>query len=78
MLRTRPGNGDGHRGDNTVTTFAARLRELDGTRVYIGVPGGLVQGKLRTGRGQVRITDTDGAVAYVPAGALAWVRPADD
>jgi hypothetical protein len=78
VLRTRPAPDGGRRGDPSVTTFAARLRELDGTRVCIGLSAGLLEGALRVGRDQVRVADGDGGCAYVPIGSVWWVRPLDD
>ncbi len=77
VLRVHAGRDDGHRGDPTVTTFTARLRELDGTEVCIGTQNGRVEGILRTGRDHVRLTDREGAAAYVPAASISWVRPLD-
>lgn len=74
VLRVRLGVGDGRRGDGTVTTFAARLRELDGTVVCIGTPEGPIEGTMRTGRDQLRITSCEGSTAYVPSGSVWWVR----
>jgi hypothetical protein len=77
VLRTRPRRDDGCRGVATVTTFTARLRKLDGTTACIGTSRGEIEGTMRTGRDQVRITDgTDGA-AYVPAASIWWVRPVE-
>ena len=61
-----------------VTTFTARLRELDGTEVCIGTSGEVLEGWLRVGRDQLRLTDDDGGCAYVPTGSVCWVRPLDD
>ena len=79
VLRIRAGGrGDPRRGA-PITTFTARLRELDGTPVCIGTAAGVLEGALRIGHDQVRVTATDGGVAYVPAGSLWWVRElADD
>jgi hypothetical protein len=77
VLRVHAGRDDGHRGDPTVTTFTARLRELDGTEVCIGTQNGPVEGILRTGRDHVRLTDGQGAATYVPAASISWVRPLD-
>lgn len=79
VLRTRRGSGDAARGEGAVTTFTARLRELDGTPVGIGTATGALEGRLRVGRDQLRLTDPDGGVAHVPTGSVWWVRPlADD
>jgi hypothetical protein len=62
-----------------LTTFRARLRELDGSAVRIGSSVGALEGTLRIGRDQVRVTAADGGAAYVPTGSIWWVRPpADD
>ena len=78
VLRTRPA---GARGGNDVstelTTFLARLRELDGTTVCIGTSTVLLEGRLRLGRDQLRLTAGDGAVAYVPTASVWWLRPLD-
>jgi hypothetical protein len=78
VLRISSGRDGGTRGDGTVTTFAARLRELEGTRVELGVTGndGL-RGELHLGRGQVSLVGDDGGRAYLPTGSVAWVRPVD-
>jgi hypothetical protein len=79
VLRMRAGVfGDGTRGDLTVTTFTARLRELDGTAVCIGTSVLPLEGTLRVGRDQLRLTDRDGSCGYVPTGSVWWVRPLDD
>lgn len=78
VLRVRPGSADPERHDGTVTTFVARLRELDGTEVYIGTSTGALEGWLRVGRDQLRLTDRDGGCAYVPTGSVWWARPLDD
>jgi hypothetical protein len=78
VLRTRAG-GRGRTGSGgAVTTFAARVRELDGTEVCIGIATGLLEGVLRVGRDQLRLRDRDGGCAYVPTGSVWWVRPLDD
>ena len=75
----RPGGSDGGAPDaRAITTFVARLRELDGTAVCIGTPVGPLEGQFRVGRDQLRVTDRDGGVAYVPTGSVWWVRPLDD
>jgi hypothetical protein len=61
-----------------LTTFVARLRELDGTAVCIGTPTATLEGELRLGRDQVRVVDRDGGAAYVPIGSICWARPVDD
>jgi hypothetical protein len=78
MLRVGPTIGDGRRGDASVATFTARLRELDNTPVCIGTSAGPLEGRLRVGRDHVRITAGDGGVGYVPADSIWWVRPLDD
>jgi hypothetical protein len=79
VVRLRDGvHGEGTRGDLSVTTFMARLRELDGTTVYIGTSVGPLEGSLRVGRDQLRLTDGDGGCSYVPTGSVWWVRPFDD
>jgi hypothetical protein len=79
VLRTRAATGahrDAPREDTGgSTTFMARLRELDGTRVSIGTATTSLEGSLRVGQGQLRITDADGSVSYVPTGSVCWVRP---
>ena len=66
----------GTRGDATVTTFWARLRQLDRTEVQLGVhpTDDVVDGTLLVGRDQVGVTDRDGGRAYVPIGSVSWVR----
>jgi hypothetical protein len=78
VLRVRDGNRVAAHDDGTPTTFTARLREVDGTDVFIGTSGGPLEGRLRIGLDQVRITGADGGVAYVPTGSVWWVRPLDD
>jgi hypothetical protein len=78
VLRTRPHAGPGRRGDGGVTTFVARVRELDGTAVSIGTFGGSVEGTLRVGRDQLRLSADDGPPAYVPTASVWWVRPLVD
>jgi hypothetical protein len=78
VLRTRP--ADAHGGNDVTTeptTFLARLRELDGTTVCIGTSTVLLEGQLRVGRDQLRLTTDDGAVAHVPTASVWWVRPLD-
>ena len=78
-LRTRPAGAHGGNDVTTEpTTFLARLRELDGTEVCIGTSGEVLEGRLRVGRDQLRLTDDDGGCVYVPAGSVWWVRPLDD
>jgi hypothetical protein len=76
VVRLRKGRGVGGRGDGTVTTFAARLRELDGTCACIGAPGVVLEGLVRVGRDHVRVADA-GDVAYVPVASVGWVRAVD-
>ncbi len=64
--------------EGTLTTFVARLREVDGTRVCIGTSVGPLEGRLRIGVDQLRVTDAHGGVAYVPMDSVWWVRPLDD
>jgi hypothetical protein len=78
VLRTRPEDRDTSVGDSLLTTFTARLRELDGTPVCIGTAAGLIEGTLRVGRDQLRLVDRDAGCAYVPTGSVWWVRPLDD
>jgi hypothetical protein len=78
VLRMRSGLADPGRHDGVVTTFVARLRELDGTEVYIGTSSEALEGSLRIGRDQLRLTDRDGGCAYVPTGSVWWARPLDD
>jgi len=78
VLCTRPGGSDGAPAAGTLTTFLARLRELDGTGVCIGTPVGPLEGRLRVGRDQLRVAAADGSVAYVPTESVRWVRPLDD
>ena len=78
VLRVVPARGGGGRGDGTVTTFRARLRELDGTRVDVGLADGrALTGVLHAGVDHVQTVDDDGARAYAPTGSVAWVRPVD-
>lgn len=78
VLRTRAGRGvdlDDPRGTAVgPSSFMARLRELDGTTVCIGTPTTLLEGALRVGRDQLRVTDDCGSVAYLPTGSVCWVR----
>lgn len=79
VVRTRAAARDGGtRGHATVATFMARLRELDGTAVCIGTSVASLEGRLRLGRDQIRLTDRDGCSSYVPLGSVWWVRPLDD
>jgi hypothetical protein len=78
VLHTRAGGRDGTGSRGAVTTFTARLRELDGTPVCIGIASGVLEGALRVGRDQLRLRDRDGGCAYVPTGSVWWVRPLDD
>jgi hypothetical protein len=74
VLRVRAGGCDDRRLGAAVPTFTARLRELDGTVVSIGTPVGSLEGSLRIGHDQVRVTASDGGVAHVPTGSVWWVR----
>jgi hypothetical protein len=78
VLRVRSGSSRAAWTDTTITTFTARLRELDGTVVCIGTSGEVLEGRLRVGRDQLRLTDDHGGCAYVPTGSVWWVRPLDD
>jgi hypothetical protein len=81
LLRVHPSADDDRRshGDGTLTSFRARLRELDGTTVCIGTAAGSLEGGVRIGRDQLRLTDGAGGVTYVPIGSAWWVHPlADD
>jgi len=74
----RPARGGGARGDDTVSTFVARLRQLEGTPVRLGVDAGdEVAGALGLGRDHVSVTDRDDARTYVPMESVRWVRPDD-
>jgi hypothetical protein len=74
----RPARGGGARGDDTVSTFVARLRQLEGTPVRLGVDAGdEVAGALGLGRDHVSVTDRDDARTYVPMASVRWVRPDD-
>jgi hypothetical protein len=77
VLRVRRGSAGPAQARGVITTFVARVRELDGTAVCIGTASGALEGRLRVGRDQVRLTDGD-ASAYVPTGSIWWVRPLDD
>jgi len=78
VVRVAPGRNPGTRGDGTVTTFAARLRELDGAVVDVAAnDGDELRGRLRRGRDHVRVDDGDRGSAYVPIGSVVWVRPVD-
>lgn len=82
VLRVRPdahaaASAAGH-DFSPLTTFTARLREIDGTAVFIGTSAGPLEGRLRIGVDQLRVTDVDGGVAYVPMDSVWCVRPLDD
>jgi hypothetical protein len=77
-VRARAGASERARDDGALTTFVARLRELDGTDLCIGTSTGPLEGCVRIGHDQVRVTDADGGTAYVPTGSIWWVRPLDD
>jgi hypothetical protein len=77
VLRTGRGTGDGCRG-RALVSFAARLRELDGSNVMLGASGGSLEGTLRIGRDQVRVRAADGSSAYAPRGSVWWVRVVED
>jgi hypothetical protein len=86
VLRVRAGmhvdvhaaRGAAGRDDSTLTTFTARWREVDGTALCIGTSTGPLEGRLRIGVDQLRVTDLDGGLAYVPMDSVWWVRPLDD
>jgi len=78
VLRVRASIGSARGDAGTRTTFTARLREVDGTAQCIGTPTGPLEGRLRIGVDQLRVTDVDGGVAYVPMDSVWWVRPLDD
>jgi hypothetical protein len=78
VLRVRAGARDTPWARAPLTTFTARLRELDGTAVCIGTAAGVLEGSLRIGHDQVRVTAADGGVAYAPAGSVSWVRVVAD
>ena len=69
----------GHRGDTTITTFVARLRQLEHTQVRLGLRADHepLEGALVVGLDQVSVVDGDGRRAYVPIGSVCWVRPVD-
>jgi hypothetical protein len=69
----------GTRGDTTLATFRARLRQLDRTRVRLGVhpADDAVEGTMLLGRDHVCVTDRDGGRAYVPMESVSWVRAVD-
>ena len=61
-----------------MSTFVARLRQLEGTTVRLGVDAGdEVTGVLGLGRDHVSVTDRDGGRGYVPMASVRWVRPDD-
>jgi hypothetical protein len=70
----------GARGDGGVTTFLARLRQLDATRVRIGTDaaGHVATGELRLARDHVSVVDRDGDRLYLPMASVRWVRPDED
>jgi hypothetical protein len=79
VLRVRAGDAvGGRRDEGALTTFTARLRDLDDTVLCIGTAIGSLEGRLRIGADQVRVTDVDGGVAYVPTRSVWWVRLLDD
>jgi hypothetical protein len=74
----RQARGGGARGDDSVSTYVARLRQLEGTTVRLGADAGdEVTGVLGLGRDHVSVTERDGVRAYVPMASVRWVRPAD-
>ncbi len=82
VLRVRAGahvgTGAASHDPGPLTTFAARLREVDGTALCIGTSAGPLEGRLRIGVDQLRVTDVDDGVAYVPIDSVWWLRPLDD
>jgi hypothetical protein len=78
VLRIRSGPRAAGRTDATMSTFVVRLRERDGTDVSIGTAHGALEGTLRIGRDQLRLTDRDGGSAYVPIASAWWLRPLVD
>jgi hypothetical protein len=78
VLQVVPARGGGGRGDGTVTTFRARLRELDGSRVDVGLANGsALAGVLHTGVDHVQTVNEDGVRVYAPTGSVCWVRAVD-
>jgi hypothetical protein len=77
VAHARQGGG---RGDASVSTFVARLRQLERTRVRVGVCARHepIEGELRVGRDQLSVTEGDDRRTYVPMGSVCWVRPVDD
>jgi hypothetical protein len=75
---TRDRNAAAGRDDGPLTTFTARLREVDGTALCIGTSAGPLEGRLRIGVDQLRLTHVAGGVAYVPIDSVWWLRPLDD
>ena len=69
----------GERGDRSTATFRARLLELEGTVVQVGLRADddALTGALCVGRDQLSVVDPDGARRYVPIGSVTWVRPVD-
>ena len=78
VLRTRTADDLGGLDHGVLTTFTARLREVDGTAQCIGTWNGSLEGRLRIGLDQVRVTAADESLAYVPTGSIWWVRALDD
>ena len=69
----------GGRGDASVPTFLARLRQLERSRVRLGLrgPRESIEGEVLVARDHVSVVDGDGRRAYVPIGSVCWVRPVD-
>jgi hypothetical protein len=74
-----PARDGGERGDQTVSTFRARLLQLEGAVVHLAVSvrDEALLGRLGVGRDQVSVVSRDGVRCYVPIGSVAWVRPVD-
>ena len=80
LLRVvEPARAGGHRGDETIATFRARLLQLEGAATRVGVTASTdeLTGRLCVGRDQVSVVDRDGVRRYVPIGSVTWVRPLD-
>jgi hypothetical protein len=75
--------GGGRRGDESTTTFLARLRQLGGSTVRVGAHGAdgvgeVAVGELGLGRDHVSVVGRDGERVYLPMASVCWVRPDDD
>jgi hypothetical protein len=75
-----PARAGGQRGDPTIATFRARLLQLEGVVIQLGVAAreDELTGQLCVGRDQISVVDREGARRYVPIGSVSWVRPVDD